>query len=236
MCGRADSDLFDKPVSGVHQSKMPVAADPTRARLVSRALRLETLTVAWMVIEAAVSIGSGILAGSLSLIAFGADSVIELASAIVLLWRLRSELQQGVEFSEPIEQRAGKIAGALLFALSAYVIVSAAYGLWLREGQEFSAPGVIVTASAIPTMYFLARAKINVADRIDSRALRADAIESIACAYLAAVVLVGLIAQWLFGAWWIDSITSLAIVVFLVKEGREAWVGDDGEDKTAHRG
>jgi len=189
-----------------------------------------------MVIEAAVSIGSGILAGSLSLIAFGADSVIELASAIVLLWRLRSELQQGVEFSEPIEQRAGKIAGALLFALSAYVIVSAAYGLWLREGQEFSAPGVIVTASAIPTMYFLARAKINVADRIDSRALRADAIESIACAYLAAVVLVGLIAQWLFGAWWIDSITSLAIVVFLVKEGREAWVGDDGEDKTAHRG
>jgi divalent metal cation (Fe/Co/Zn/Cd) transporter len=182
-----------------------------------------------MVIEAAVSIGSGILAGSLSLIAFGADSVIELASAIVLLWRLRIELQQGAEFSEAVEQRARQIAGALLFALAAYVIVSAAYGLWRQQGQEFSAPGLIVTAVAIPAMYFLAKAKTTVADRIGSRALRADAVESIACAYLAVVVLVGLIAQWLFGAWWIDAVTSLAIVLFLVKEGREAWTGDEDE-------
>jgi len=205
------------------------------ARLVSRALWLETLTVAWMVIEAAVSIGSGILAGSLSLIAFGADSVIELASAVVLMWRLRLELRQGGEFPETVEERVRKIAGALVFALSAYVLASAVYVLWRQEGQEFSTPGLIVTASAIPAMYLLARAKINVVDLIDSRALRADAAESIACAYLAAVVLVGLIAQWLLGAWWIDSITSLVIVVFLVKEGREAWVGDDGEDKGADR-
>jgi len=83
-------------------------------------------------------------------------------------------------------------------------------------------------------MYLFARAKMTVAGRIGSRALRADAVESIACAYLAAVVLVGLIAQLLFGAWWIDSVTSLAIVVFLVKEAREAWVGDDAEDELAH--
>jgi len=106
------------------------------------------------------------------------------------------------------------------------VIASAGYGLWRRQGQVFSTPGMIVTALAIPAMYLLATAKMTVAGRIGSRALRADAVESIACAYLAAVVLVGLIAQLLFGAWWIDSVASLAIVVFLVKEARKAWVGD----------
>jgi divalent metal cation (Fe/Co/Zn/Cd) transporter len=215
---------------------MSFVSDPTRDRLVSHALWLETLTAAWMVIEAAVSIGSGILAGSLSLVAFGADSVIELASAIVLLWRLRIELQRGAEFSEAIEQRVGKIAGALLFALAAYVIASAAYGLWRQEGQEFSTPGLIVTAVAIPAMYLLAKAKMKAANSLGSRALRADAVESIACAYLAAVVLVGLAAQLALGAWWIDSVTSLVIVAFLVKEGREAWVGDDADDeRTDHR-
>jgi divalent metal cation (Fe/Co/Zn/Cd) transporter len=213
---------------------MSIAAELTRTRLVSRALWLETFTAAWMAIEAGVSIGFGILAGSLSLVAFGADSVIELSSAVVLLWRLRVELRQGAEFSEAIEKRAGKIAGALLFALAAYVIASAAYGLWRQEGQEFSAPGLIVTALAIPAMCLLARAKMTVADRIGSRALRADAVESIACAYLAAVVLVGLVAQLLLGGWWIDSIASLVIVVFLLKEGREAWGGDDAEDEAAH--
>jgi divalent metal cation (Fe/Co/Zn/Cd) transporter len=212
---------------------MPAAADPGRTRLVSRALWLETVTAAWMAVEAAVSIGSGILAGSLSLIAFGADSVIELASSIVLLWRLRVELREGGEFSGAIEQRAGKIAGALLFALTAYVVASAGYGLWRQEGQEFSTAGLIITTAAIPAMCLLAREKIKVADRIGSRALRADAVESIACAYLAAVVLVGLIAQWLFGTWWIDSVTSLVIVVFLAREARGAWVGGDAEDEPA---
>jgi divalent metal cation (Fe/Co/Zn/Cd) transporter len=184
-----------------------------------------------MAIEAAVSIGSGVVAGSLSLIAFGADSVIELASALVLLWRLRIELERGVEFSEIIERRASRIAGALLFAVAVYVIVGAAFGLWRRKAQEFSTPGLVVTLLAIPTMYALSKAKIRVAEEIDSQALRADAFESIACGYLAAVVVVGLIAQSLFGAWWIDSVTSLAIVGFLIKEGREAWFNHDAGDE-----
>jgi divalent metal cation (Fe/Co/Zn/Cd) transporter len=215
---------------------MPAAADPKRTRLVSRALWFETLTAAWMAVEAAVSIGSGILAASLSLIAFGADSVIELAPAVVLLWRLRVELQQGAKFSEGIEERASRITGALLFALATYLIASAGYSLWRREGQNFSIPGLIVTALAMPAMYLLARAKMMVADGIGSRALRADAFESVACAYLATVVLIGLVAQFFFGAWWIDSITSLVIVVFIVKEGREAWAGDEADDAvTDHR-
>ena len=94
-----------------------------------------------MLIEAAVAIASGAAANSLSLIAFGADSLIELASAGVLLWRLNIEIRRGAEFPETVEQRASRIGGALLFVLAAYVIVNAAYGLWMREGQEFSDPG-----------------------------------------------------------------------------------------------
>src|SRR5215469_2250163 len=187
---------------------------------------LAGLTAAWMLIEAAVAIGSGVAARSLSLIAFGADSLIELASAGVVLWRLNFEMRQGEELSESVERRTSRIGGVLLFALAAYVIASAAYGLWRQQGQEFSAPGFVLTVLAIPIMLVLAKAKIRVADQIGSGALRADAVESIACAYLAGVVMLGLLAQLLAGWWWVDSITSLAIVVFLVKEGREAWNGE----------
>jgi len=183
-----------------------------------------------MVIEAAVAIGAGISAGSVSLIAFGADSVIELASAGVLLWRLTIELRDGAEFSEVVEQRASKIGGALLFALAAYVAASAGYGLWRHEGQEFSTPGLVLATVAIPIMLLLAKAKIRIADSMGSRALRTDAVESITCGYLSGVLVLGLLAQLLVGAWWIDSATSIAIVGLLIKEGQEAWQGDDCDD------
>jgi divalent metal cation (Fe/Co/Zn/Cd) transporter len=199
-----------------------------RSDVVRRAFRLEWLTAAWMVIEAAVAIGAGLAAHSLSLIAFGADSVIELASAGVLLWRLKTEMRQGAEFPESVEHQASRIGGALLFALAAYVVVSASYGLWVREGQEFSTPGLVLAVLAIPIMWWLAKAKMRVADQIGSRAFRADAVESITCGYLSGVVVIGLVAQLLAPDWWwVDSITSLAIVGLLVNEGREAWQGDE---------
>jgi len=183
-----------------------------------------------MLIEAAVAIGSGIAAHSLSLIAFGADSLIELVSAGVLLWRLNVELRHGAEFPEKVEHRASRIGGVLLFALAAYVVANAAYGLWRREGQEFSTPGLAIAVLAIPIMWWLARAKMRVAAQIGSRALRADAVESITCGYLSGVVVLGLIAQLLMpGWWWVDSVASLAIVLLLVKEGREAWEGQESD-------
>jgi divalent metal cation (Fe/Co/Zn/Cd) transporter len=208
---------------------MAVRNEASRSDLVRRAFRLEWFTVGWMLIEAAVAIGSGVAAHSLSLIAFGADSLIELSSAGVLLWRLDVEIRLDAEFPESIEQRASQIGGALLFVLAGYVVVSAAYGLWVREGQEFSMPGFAVAVLAIPVMWWLAKAKMQVADQIDSRALRADAVESITCGYLSGVVVIGQVAQLLApGWWWGDSVTSLAIVVLLVKEGREAWEGQEG--------
>jgi divalent metal cation (Fe/Co/Zn/Cd) transporter len=207
---------------------MTAIASQSRTDLLRRGLRLEWLTAAWMAIEASVAIGSGVTSHSLSLIAFGADSLIELASAGVLLWRLNVETHQGAEVSEKIEQRASRIGGALLFALAAYVVVSAAYGLWTREGQEFSTPGLILAVLAIPVMWWLAKSKMRVADQMGSRALRADAVESITCGYLSGVVVFGLLVQLLMpGWWWVDSVTSLAIVCFLLNEGREAWHGDE---------
>lgn len=111
----------------------------------------------------------------------------------------------------------------LLFALAVYVTISAVYGLWTREGQEFSTPGLMLAILAIPIMWWLARAKIRIADQIGSRALRADAVEAITCGYLSGTVVLGLFVQLLMpGWWWVDSVTSLAVVILLVKEGREA--------------
>jgi divalent metal cation (Fe/Co/Zn/Cd) transporter len=178
------------------------------------------------VIEAAVAISSGAAAASVSLLAFGIDSLIELASACVLIWRLTVELRRGQVFAERAERVASRIAGGLLLALAAYVVVSAGRQLWAGTGQEFSRRGLAITALAMPVMYVLARRKIAVAEALGSRAMRADAMESVTCGWLSLVVLVGIVAQGLTGAWWIDAVASLGIVWFLLKEGREAWRGE----------
>ena len=196
-----------------------------RQALIGQAFRLEWLTLGWMTIEAVVAIGAGLTAGSLVLMAFGLDSLIELASAGVLIWRLAVELRRGERFSEETERTASRIAGALLLALAAYVTIAAAWSLWARAGKAFSWPGLFVALAAIPCMRYLARRKIAVAEKLGSRALRADAMEAVTCGWLSFVVVISLVAQWAVGAWWIDGVASLAIVGLLVKEGREAWAG-----------
>lgn len=199
-----------------------------RAELVRRAFRLEFATLAWMVVEAAVAVWSGIRADSVSLLAFGIDSLIEITSAGVLIWRLAVELRQGQAFAERTERTASRIAGGLLFALAAYVVASAAWTLRARTGEAFSWPGLAVTTLAMPIMYGLARRKIAVAEALGSRAMRADAVESVTCGWLSLVVVAGLVAEALTGAWWVDAAPSPGIVWFLIREGREAWSGDSG--------
>lgn len=201
--------------------------NPERAAAVRQAFRLEYLTLGWMLIEAGVAIGAGIAAGSLILTAFGIDSVIELASAGVLVWRLTVELRRGQAFAETTERTAARIAGVLLFALAAYIVAAAAWKLGTQTGAEFSLPGLVLSVMAMPVMYVLARRKLTLAERLGSRALRADAVESITCGWLSAAVVVALIAQLVLGVWWIDAVASLAIVWFIVREGREAWSGED---------
>jgi divalent metal cation (Fe/Co/Zn/Cd) transporter len=204
----------------------PSDATSDRLALIRQAFQLEYLTLAWMTIEATVAIGSGIAADSLILTAFGIDSLIELASAVALLWRLTVELRHEQTFAESAEQSAARIGGTLLFALALYVVVSAGWKLWTEQGAEFSLPGLTVSIVAMPIMYFLSRRKLRLAHMLGSRALRADAVESITCGWLSLVVIAALLVQLIIDAWWVDPIASLGIVWFLVREGREAWRGE----------
>ena len=179
-----------------------------------------------MTIEAIVAIVAGIAAGSLTVTAFGVDSVIELGSAAVLIWRLSVELHHDRAFPEAIERRASRIAGLLLFALAAYILVAGGWRLWMREGGGFSLPGLIVAALAIPVMYLLAGRKVAVAQQLGSRAMRADAAESVACLWLSLIVVVGQGAELTIGAWWVDPVASLGVLWFVLREAREAWSGD----------
>jgi hypothetical protein len=139
-----------------------VIPETSRAPLIVEAFRLEWFTVAWMVIEAAVAIGAGVAAHSITLFAFGIDSLIELASSGVLIWRLTVELRCSHAFAESAEYAARRIGGALLFALAVYVVGAAGWGLWIREGQAFSWSGLLVSLGAMPVMWVLSRRKLNV--------------------------------------------------------------------------
>lgn len=142
----------------------PVVAIDQRAALVREAFRLEYLTIVWMVVEASVAIHSGIIARSVTLLAFGIDSLIELASAGVLIWRLNIELRHGQSFAETAERMASRLGGALLFALAAYVVLVAGWRLWTRQGQDFSLPGLFVSLVAIPIMWLLSQRSKNKMD------------------------------------------------------------------------
>lgn len=191
------------------------------------ALRLEAITIAWMLVEAALSIGAGVVAHSALLLAFGIDSVIELVSAFVLYWRLQVEARgAGVEIVDVVEKRASKIAAWLLFTLAAYVVVFSAYKLWMRSGADESYVGMAVALVAAAFMPMLAKRKIVVAEQIGSAALRADGIETLTCGRLAQILLVGLIANALLHWWWLDAAGALVLVPLLIKEGREALSGE----------
>jgi len=206
---------------------MSIADTPNRIELIKQAFWLEWLTIAWMVIEAAVALWSAYVAQSITLLAFGLDSVIELISAGILVWRLNVELRHGQAVLDVVELRASKIGGGLLFALATYIMITAAWSLWTQRAQEFSMAGLLIALVAIPIMYFLAKRKVVIAEQIGSRALRADAVESITCGWLSLMVVLGLTAEYFIGVWWIDAVTSLGIVWFLVKEGREAWAAKE---------
>ena len=208
---------------------MAAAGGTPRRDTVQYALRLEVITIAWMTVEAIGAIVAGLLARSTLLLAFGIDSVIELVSAGVLYRRLRLEAA-GADTckAEAVEAMAGKIGGSLLFVLAAYVLASSSYKLFHRGGAAESYVGLAIAVIAAVGMPVLARAKLRVADEIGSRALRADAMESFTCGYMAWVLIAGLGANALLHWWWLDAAGALVLVPLLIKEGREAFTGECG--------
>jgi len=203
---------------------------PPRALDIQLALRLTYVSLAWMLVEGGAALWLGAKSRSLLLDGFGLDSVLEMASAGVLLWRLRVEAC-GLASEARIkaaERRAARIVGLGLYALAAGIVAGAGFGLFVhhRTNTRESVWGIGIGLVAKVGMPILAGLKLKVAARLNSRALRADAMEAITCGYLSVVLIAGLAATRLFGWWWLDSIASLALVPFLVKEGREAVTGE----------
>ena len=203
-----------------------------RAADLQLALLLTYITLGWMTIEGAASLLLGWASKSLLLEAFGIDSVVELFSAGVLLWRLRVETKGNADGArvENVERRAARLVGYTLYLLVVYVICNSAYGLFVAHrvtDTHESVWGILIGLVAKIGMPILAGLKLKVAARLDSRALRADAIESITCGYLSIVLMVGLAATWLVGWWWLDSVAALALIPFLIKEGRAAISGKE---------
>ncbi|MGB8644233.1 MAG: cation transporter [Anaerolineae bacterium] len=209
------------------------SAQINRAGHVRRAIYLEWFTVGYMTFEALAALFLGFSTRSTSLETFGLDSLIELASGLVLLWRLNAEWRgRDPEVVERVEQRAARLAGISLLLLALYIAFQSVYALVTRAAPEASLWGVALALVSLIIMPLLARAKLQAADRIASRALHADAIESVACAYLSFTLLLGLIANYVLGWWWADPFAALVMLYFIVREAREALAGEpDGDEK-----
>ena len=218
-----------------------MTTDAARAVAVRKGVRLATVTVVWMAAESTIALAAGVIAGSALLTAFGLDSVIELLSGSVLLWRLSVEARGAdVERVKRIEHRATWFAAVLLALLCLYVLVTSIVGLAAHSKPGSSAAGIVIAVAAVIVMPWLGVSKRRVAARIGSDALRADAAESFTCGYMAAAVLVGVALNGWFHWWWAEDIAALVFLFWLVGETRGAFEeareapGDD-EEQTAGR-
>jgi divalent metal cation (Fe/Co/Zn/Cd) transporter len=183
------------------------------------------LGVAWHGIEAAVAIGAGIVAGSIALIGFGADSLIELLAGLILLWRFG-----GVAVSDEREHPAHRLIAVTFWAIAVYVAAEAIHSLAGGHRPDVSYLGIGLSMVTLATMPPLAAAKARVAAKLHSSAVRSEGRQTALCAYLSAALLIGLGANALFSWWWADPAAALVIATLAANEGREAWRGEGGAD------
>jgi divalent metal cation (Fe/Co/Zn/Cd) transporter len=200
-------------------------AAEARASLVRRGQLLSRAGLAYNALEGVASIAAGAVAGSISLIGFGADSVIEVSSSAAALWRLSADADP--QHRIKVERATSRLIGVLFLALAAYVVVDAGRALYLRTPPERTVPGIIIAAASVVIMPVLARAKRRVAVSLRSRALSADAMQTSLCTWLSAIVLVGLGLNALFGWWWADPVAALCMTPIIAKEGLEGVRGED---------
>jgi divalent metal cation (Fe/Co/Zn/Cd) transporter len=193
-------------------------------------LRLEVFTVGWNVIEAVVAIGAGAIAGSVALVGFGLDSVIESISGIALYHRLRGELNGDESRNDEREKRALLFVGVSFFLIAAYVTYESLATLLSREAPEHSVPGIVLAALSLIVMPVLGWRKLVTARALQSRALEADAMETFVCAYLSFALLTGLLLNSMFDWWWADPVAALAMLPLIIHEGREA-IEESREDE-----
>ncbi len=194
------------------------------------ALMLVYAGLGWNLVEAAVAFWAGIEAGSVAILAFGLDSIVELAAGGVLVWRLRTERDE--EEAEEAERRAQRLVGLTFFLLAGYIVLHSGANLlgWLPEPKPSIAGVAIVVVSAV-VMAVLYAGKMRIAARMQSRSLRAEAMESLFCDLQDLTILVGLALNALFSWWWADPVAALFLVPFFIKEGMENFSGHEEEDE-----
>jgi len=196
-----------------------MASGQMRATLVRRGKRLTMLTLAYNTLEGIASLVAGAFAGSISLIGFGADSVIEVVSSIAALWRLRADVDE--QRRVLIERRTLRLIGATFLLLALYILIEAAHSLFTREAPERSVVGIVIAGASVVIMPILARAKRRVATALESRALAADAMQTSLCAWLSWIVLGGLALNATLGWWWADPIAGICMTPIIAREGIE---------------
>jgi len=192
---------------------------------VRAAMVVEWSTIGWMVVEGGVGLAAGIDASSIALVAFGLDSLIEITAAAALLRRLRFEWSVGRGNAGQVaraDRAASRVVGWSLLALAVYATLTAGYDLWAQNVPAASIAGLALAAATLVVMPLLIRSKLRLAAALDSRALRSDAMCGIVCVWMAGTLLLGLGVRAVFGWWWADPVAALALVYFIVREGREA--------------
>ena len=197
-----------------------------RGRQLKRALLLEYVSVGWNVLETVVGFVAGIAAGSIALVGFALDSVAEASSAIILIWRLKSE-QNAAHRAEEVERKAIRLVAIAFFGLAAYVGGRGIYDLVTGAEPEESMIGIVLALVSLVVMPVLAWRKRIAARELNSRSLEADSKQTTLCTYISAFLLIGLLANSLFGWWWADPLAALAIAALALKEGVELWQTED---------
>lgn len=203
------------------------AASRRRERWLRVGLRLVVATMLYNVVEAGVALGSGVAAGSIALLGFGFDSVIETSAAAVLLRRLKRE-SKGIasDLLEVEERSVHRFIGGTFLALAVYVVVQALWTLWRREVPEESLIGIALALASLIIMPAVSWGKLRAASHLASKALAAEAKETLACSYLSFTLLLGLTANALLGWWWADPLAALLMVPWLIREGIEGIRGE----------
>jgi divalent metal cation (Fe/Co/Zn/Cd) transporter len=206
----------------------PPGIELTREQLVRRGIWLSYATIGYNSLEAIASLVAGILAGSVALIGFGIDSVIEVTASGAAQWRLRSDLD--LVRRVRAERLSLRVIGACFLGLAVYVAVDSGKALWLQERAHRTIFGVAVLALSVLVMPVLALAKRQVADKMKSQALRAEAKQTSLCAYLSVIALAGVVLNAGFGWWWADPVAALAMVPIIVSEGIAGLRATSGAD------
>lgn len=203
-------------------SQVVTHGSPAYLREARKAKWLSWLSLGYMAVEGAVAVAAGIVAGSIALVGFGLDSAIEGLASVVIVWRFTGSRT----LSHGAERRAQKLVAIQFFILAPYVAFESIQALVEGHRPEESVVGIALAATSVIIMPWLGRAKQRIGSRIASSATASEGKQNLLCAYLAGALLVGLLGNALFEAWWLDPIVGLLVAAIAVHEGREAWQGD----------